>query len=66
MTRIINKGKGDQPKDERNKNLIADYELVRKGELKMADLSGKYNISGTRIGQILDKHGVKRIGRVKK
>jgi hypothetical protein len=61
MTRIINKGRGDQPKDERNERLIADYELVRKGELKMSNLIGKYNISSTRIGQILDKHGVKRI-----
>ena len=32
--RKINKGKGSQPKDDRNKKLIADYELVRKGELK--------------------------------
>ena len=59
--RIVNNGKGSQPKEDRDKKLIADYELVRNGEKKMLDLVIKYRISHSRIGQILNKYEVKRI-----
>ena len=58
---IINNGKGSQPKTKRNRDLIADYELVKKGELKMANLIGKYEISGNRIKEILKNNGVELI-----
>ena len=59
--RTVNNGKGTQPKEKRNRNLIADYELVKLGKLKMLDLVVKYKISHSRIGQILNTYGVKRI-----
>ena len=56
MTKVP-EGKVPQRDTKRDKALIADY---RSGKFKTAEISGKYNISASRLYEILDFYKVKR------
>ncbi len=51
--------------EERDKKLIAYYELVRKGEKTILDMQIEFEISAARIYQLLKYYNIKRIGRKK-
>ena len=60
-------GKVPERETERDKELIADYKLaIKLGEEKfLLRLQNKYDLSATRIYQILDDYGVRK-GKVRK
>lgn len=55
VNRIINKGLGTQPKDDRNEELIAEYSS---GKVSVKELCKKYGISQTRISILRKKYGI--------
>lgn len=63
MKRIVNKGKGEQPKFDRNVELMNDY---KSGKYKSAELVAKYGISQQRIRAIRIAMGVSANKKYKK
>ena len=56
MRKVINKGRGTQPKLERNQKIVKQY----KSGTPMADLVAEHRISPARIYEILRQMGVRR------